>query len=79
MSVETEKLAAAWRKMVGIALLWVALAALIATSRTSGPQPTVLLALLGFAAFAAGLWLFAEGVKRSIVAAVALKAPALFG
>ena len=50
-------------KMVGIALLWVALAVLV-NVREHG----VWLAVIGFASFASGLAFFAEGMKRDIVA-----------
>ena len=64
----TETIAASWRKLVGIGLLWPALAALLYLPHSSGPSQSTVVALLGFAAFAAGLSLFADGLKRSIVA-----------
>jgi hypothetical protein len=68
---DAEPAAAAWRKMVGTALLWVALAVLV-TIPASGETPSrVLLSLIGFVSFATGLALFADGFKRSIVAAIA--------
>jgi len=62
--------AAAWRKMVGIALLWVALATLAYMPQAGSSLAVSLIALPGFLAFAAGLSLFAEGLKQSIVAEV---------
>jgi hypothetical protein len=61
-------MAASWRKMVGIALLWFALATLVYVPPSAGSSSTPLIALLGFASFAGGLSLFADGLKRSIVA-----------
>jgi len=59
---------ATWRKMVGTALLWVALAALIYIPIHTDGSRAAILACLGFVAFAAGLGLFADGLKRDIVA-----------
>ena len=57
-------------RMVGTALLWVALAALIYVP-TSGDSVTgTIAAVTGFAAFALGLALFADGLKRDIVAEI---------
>jgi len=64
----TEPMAPSWRKMVGIALLWFALATLVYVPPSAGSSSTPLIALLGFASFAGGLSLFADGLKRSIVA-----------
>jgi hypothetical protein len=61
---------AAVMKMVGTALLWVALAALV-NVREHG----VSLAMVGFASFAAGLGFFAEGLKRDIVAQLRGRSP----
>ena len=55
---------AAWRKMVGTALLWVALAALVYVPSSSGGERAVIVAVLGFFSFCAGLALFTDGVKR---------------
>ena len=75
--VSPEPLVAAWRKMVGIALLWLGLAALAFVAGAGASlYPAWLVALVGFASFAAGLSLFAEGLKRSIVAAIACGAAA---
>jgi predicted membrane channel-forming protein YqfA (hemolysin III family) len=64
----TKHMAAAWRRLVGIALLWVALAALFRMSRGDGAPQDVWISLFGFACFVLGLSLFADGFKRSIVA-----------
>lgn len=57
-----------WQKLVGIALLWVALAALVGVGAgriTGGLAQGV--AVGGFLAFAAGLHLFAEGVQMQLL------------
>lgn len=59
---------ATWRKMVGTALLWVALAALVYVPSSGGGARTAIVACLGFFSFATGLALFADGLKRDIVA-----------
>jgi hypothetical protein len=48
-----EQMQAAWRKMVGVALLWVALATLVYVPSSNGGERVVAL--------------FADGVKRDIV------------
>lgn len=58
---------ATWRKMVGTALLWMAFAALVYVPSSSGGGKGLIVACLGFLSFAAGLALFAEGLKRDIV------------
>ena len=58
---------AVWRKMVGAALLWAAFAAIAYIPSSSGSERTVIVAVLGFFSFCAGLALFADGVKRDIV------------
>ena len=58
---------ATWRKMVGTALLWVALGALVYSPSSGGGAKCAIIALLGFASFASGLALFADGIKRDIV------------
>jgi hypothetical protein len=58
---------AAWRKMVGIALLWAALAALTYIPTAGGNMKGTIVACLGFLCFASGLALFADGLKRDIV------------
>ena len=57
-----------WRKLVGIALLWAGLAALVSIPTSGGGIRGTVLAVAGFVAFASGLALFAEGLKRDIVA-----------
>jgi hypothetical protein len=69
-AIPAEPASAAWRKMVGIALLWTSLATLVFVARAPADAAIAFVAMAGFASFAAGLWLFADGVKRSIVAAV---------
>jgi hypothetical protein len=54
--------------MVGTALLWVALAALIYIPSSGSGARSVIVSCLGFVSFAAGLALFADGLKRDIVA-----------
>ena len=58
---------ATWRKMCGTALLWVALACLIYVPSSGGGAKGAIIAVLGFFSFAAGLALFADGLKRDIV------------
>ena len=67
MNAMNSKMKATWRKMVGTALLWVALAALISLPTSSGGARGVIVACLGFFCFASGLALFADGLKRDIV------------
>lgn len=59
---------AAWRKMVGTALLWPAFAALVYLPSSGGGARGMIVAYLGFLFFATGLGLFADGLKREIVA-----------
>ncbi len=69
MNAMNTQMKATWRKMVGTALLWAALAALVyVPSAGGGAQETTIVAGLGFVSFAAGLALFADGLKRDIVA-----------
>ena len=56
-----------WRKLIGTALLWVAIAAAVYVPSTSGAVESTVVAGLGFLSFALGLSLFAEGVQRDIV------------
>ena len=67
MNAMTPQMKATWRKMVGTALLWVALAALIYVPTSGGGARSVIVACLGFICFATGLALFADGLKRGIV------------
>ncbi|HEY6563446.1 MAG TPA: hypothetical protein VIY86_03070 [Pirellulaceae bacterium] len=56
-----------WRKMVGTALLWAALAALVYVPSSGDNAKASIVACLGFFSFASGLALFADGLKRDIV------------
>lgn len=67
MKIMNAQMKATWRKMVGTALLWVALAALIYVPSSGGSARGAIIAGLGFVAFASGLALFADGLKRDIV------------
>ena len=67
MNAMNTKMKAAWRKMVGTALLWVALSALVYSPSSGGGAKGAIIALLGFISFASGLALFADGLKRDIV------------
>ena len=53
--------------MVGTALLWMAFSALAYVPSSGGGGNGLMVACLGFLSFAAGLALFAEGLKRDIV------------
>ena len=53
--------------MVGTAFLWLALGALVYLPSSGGGAKCAIIALLGFACFASGLALFADGMKRDIV------------
>jgi len=68
MNAMNTQMKATWRKMVGTALLWVAFAALFYVPTSGGGARGVIVACLGFASFASGLALFADGLKRDIVA-----------
>ena len=67
MSAMTSQMRATWRKMVGTALLWVALAALISAPSAGGGGKGAIVAGLGFMAFALGFALFADGLKHEVV------------
>ena len=67
MNAMNTPMKATWRKMVGTALLWVGFAALIYMPSSGGGSRGVMVAGLGFLSFAAGLALFADGLKRDIV------------
>lgn len=60
------KMQAAWRKMVGAALLWASLAALVYVPSLSGGERAVIVSVVGFICFCAGLTLFAEGVTLGV-------------
>lgn len=67
MSAMNSQMKAAWRKMVGTALLWVAFASVVYLSSSVGGAKSIVVATLGFFSFASGLALFADGLKRDIV------------
>jgi len=68
MNAMNTQMKATWRKMVGTALLWVAFAALIYSPSSGGGARGVIVASLGFFSFASGFALFADGLKRDILA-----------
>jgi len=53
--------------MVGTALLWAALAALVYVPSSGSGARGAIVACLGFISFASGLALFADGLKRDII------------
>lgn len=59
--------AIAWRHMVGIALLWLALATLVHLAAGERAADMAWLAVGGFLAFAAGVSLLAGALRRAIV------------
>lgn len=64
-------MSAAWRKMCGSALLWVGLSSLVYVGTSGGAAAMLtVVSIIGFAAFAAGLGLFSDGVKREILAQI---------
>ena len=67
MNAMNTQMKATWRKMVGTAFLWVALAALVYVPSSGGGAKGAIVASLGFLCFASGLALFADGLKRDIV------------
>ena len=68
MDAMNAQMKASWRMMVGTALLWVALSALVYVPLSDGGARGMIVASLGFFSFASGLALFADGLKRDIVA-----------
>ncbi len=68
MNAMNTQMKVTWRKMVGTALLWVAFAALIYVPSSGGGATSTIVAVLGFVSFASGLAMFADGLKRDIVA-----------
>ena len=56
-----------WHKLVGIALLWAGLAALVHVAVAGEGVQGFLVAAPGFLAFAAGLQLFAAGFRRELL------------
>ena len=67
MNPMTAQMKATSRKMVGTALLWAALAALVCVPTSGGGAKSAIVACLGFFSFASGLALFTDGLKRDIV------------
>ncbi len=67
MNAMNRQMKSTWRKMVGTALLWAALAALVYVPSSGGGAKGAIVACLGFFSFASGLALFADGLKRDIV------------
>ena len=67
MNAMNTQMKATWRKMVGMALLWAALAALIYVPSSGGGAKGTIVACLGFLSFASGLALFVDGLKRDMV------------
>jgi hypothetical protein len=57
-------------RLTGIALLWVALSTLAYIPGSSDAAKATIVAVLGFASFAAGLSLFADALKRDIIAKI---------
>jgi hypothetical protein len=63
----TPKQQSLWRKLVGTALLWAGLASLIHVSTGGESAYGIVVAVVGFIAFAGGLAFFSDGVKRDIL------------
>jgi hypothetical protein len=57
-------------RLTGIALLWVAFSALAYVPGSGDAAKATIVAVLGFVSFAAGLSLFADALKRDIVAKI---------
>ncbi len=67
-STDMTRMKAMWRKLCGIALLWVGLAALVYVPWSSdGGAKSAVIAALGFFSFAGGLMLFVDALKYEIV------------
>ncbi len=64
----TGQMSGSWRKLVGVALLWVAIAVVVRLVQDGGGPWFPGLALAGLGCFGAGLLLFADGLERSILA-----------
>lgn len=62
------------RKLIGLALLWVGLAALAFSGTDPAPHLLALVLCAGFIAFAIGLVLFAEGIKGELLREIAASA-----
>ena len=58
---------ASWRKMVGIALLWFALAAVVYVPTSSVGAKAAIIAVVGFVSFSLGVSLLMAGFKRDLV------------
>ena len=67
MSILNSKQQSLWRRLAGTALLWVGLASLVYVSTSGERVYGVFVAVVGFIAFAGGLGLFSNGVKRDIL------------
>lgn len=63
----SSRTAIAWRHMVGLALLWLALATLVRLAAGEGGPSTAWLTGSGFLAFAAGVSLLSNALRRAIV------------
>lgn len=66
-TASASRTAIAWRHMVGLALLWLALATLVHLATGEREAYTAWLAVGGFLAFAAGVSLVASALRRAIV------------
>ncbi len=62
-------------RLTGIALLWVALSALVYVPGSNDVAKATIVAIAGFASFAVGLSLFADALKRDIIAKLGRKQP----
>jgi hypothetical protein len=67
MSAQTK---AMWRKMVGAAIMCVALASIAYVTTLTDGELVVSVACFGFFTFAIGLAVFADGVERRILARI---------
>jgi hypothetical protein len=61
---------ATWRKMVGTAMMWVALASIAYVATLTDGELIASTACFGFFTFAIGLAVFADGVERQILARI---------
>ncbi|MBL8516760.1 MAG: hypothetical protein JNM76_07295 [Betaproteobacteria bacterium] len=68
MSILANQMKSNWRPMVSVALLWAVFATLSHVRSSAGGAKVAPVSMRGFARFATGLWLFADGVKRDVVA-----------
>lgn len=67
MSTNPTNLSLSWRRLVGIALLWVALSALVYVPTSEGGLTGTLIAFLGFLAFSTGIVFLLEDLKRELL------------